>query len=147
RLQPRRLEAEHAYAFGNATRRVQGSLRERIDVTSQLRVGDGGYARFGPVNLRNIESLDISVMPVAGGRIEVRIDGVSGPMLGEVEVPAAAVPAAPGAAPAPAMSLRVPVSDPGGKHDLYLVFRGTAGRSLMDVDWIEFNGPGMMQVP
>jgi hypothetical protein len=147
RLQPRRLEAEHAYSFANATRRVRGSLRERIDVRVWLRVGDGGNARYGPINLRNIDALTFGVTPAAGGEIEVRMDGVAGPLLARVAVPASPEPAAPGG-PEPALAeIRVPVRDPGGAHELVLVFHGPAGKTLMDIDWIEFNGPGMMRAP
>jgi glucose/arabinose dehydrogenase len=147
RVQPRRLEAEHAYSFATATRRVRGSLRERIDVQVRLRVGDGGHARYGPVDLRNIESLTLALAPAAGGEVEVRIDAVDGPLLARVPVPAAAEAPAPGAPdPAPTEFL-APIRDPGGSHELYLVFRGPAEQTLMDIDWIEFNGPGMMRAP
>ena len=32
-------------------------------------------------------------------------------------------------------------------RELYLVFRGMSGESLLDLDWIEFEGAGMMHAP
>jgi glucose/arabinose dehydrogenase len=147
RLQPRRMEAEHAYAFVGATRRVLGSLRQRIDVRVLLRVGDGGHARYGPVNLKNIDAINLSIVPGSGGEIEVRIDDPAGPVVARVSIPAADQPSQPGTPEQPAKLFRAPITDPGGLHDLYLVFRGSGDLTLFEVDWLEFQGAGMMQAP
>jgi hypothetical protein len=141
------MEAEHAYAFVGATRRVLGSLRQRIDVRVLLRVGDGGHARYGPVNLKNIDAINLSIVPGTGGEIEVRIDDPAGPVVARVSIPAAEQPSQPGTPEQPAKLFRAPITDPGGLHDLYLVFRGSGDQTLFEVDWIEFQGAGMMQAP
>ena len=61
--------------------------------------------------------------------------------------PAPAEAPAPGAPDLPPTEFLAPIRDPGGSHELYLVFRGPAEQTLMDIDWIEFNGPGMMRAP
>lgn len=153
RLQPRRKEAEQARQLDGASRQERGE--ERF-----LQVEDGDYAVYSPVNLTNIASLSFRVAPEAAGRIEVRLNDPRGPLLAEVEVdsehdyfePEALSTAVEdremeGEEPVRWGRVRVPIEDPGGTHDLYLVFRGADNDPLMRLDWLQFDGPGMMQRP
>jgi hypothetical protein len=49
-----------------------------------------------------------------------------------------------GEAPDDWTDVTMPVTDPGGPHTLYLVVRGQSDDPLLKVDWLRFDGPGMM---
>lgn len=108
-------------------------------------VHNGSYLRWADVNFADGSAagfaeqqgqlrLHVTAAPRAGGVIEARIDGPSGPVVGSMAVPPGSgddwvtvttwVDTSPGAA--------------NGFHDLYLVFTGGGG-SLFDVDHAEFS--------
>ncbi len=127
-------------------------------------VKDGHYLAYAPVNLAHIESLTLRLRPEAPATVEVRLDAPDGPLLAE-----AALDGAPGPIvadqskatttilagdPARAQGLdskiyngwadiTLPIEDPGGTHTLFLVFRGADSGTLLQLDWIDFNGAGM----
>src|SRR5262249_29250485 len=70
-----------------------------------------------------------------GGNIEVRLDATNGMLLGT-----AAVPPTSGAY----TNVTLPLTDPGGTHDLYLVFKRNPGDTdLLRLNWLEFQGSGV----
>jgi PKD repeat protein/glucose/arabinose dehydrogenase len=98
------------------------------------------------VNLRNMDSLTFRV---AGGSaatagtpqaaVEVRLDAPDGPVLTTVTINATT-------ANTDYASQTFPISDPGGTHRLYLVFRSVPGgptANLFNLNWIEFGGTGV----
>lgn len=153
-LQPRRKEAEYAAPIRGAYRQTMGEEGTESRRTV-LVAGNGDAAAYAPVNLLNIDALTLHVALVAGGRIELRRDAPEGPLLGEAVVDSTATPHAAetreahdvGTRPADWIDVTVPLSDPGGPHTLYLVFRGPEDEPLLKLDWLRFEGPGMMRRP
>ena len=166
-LQPKRKEAEHVAISHNATRKTYGthpaSKEYEATALTVMTVGDGAYVSYAPVNLANIQSMTFRLKARAPGVIEVRLDAPNGPLLAEATLDEASM------APAPAgpqtravaqmhgsgvegldvdayqgwMETTVPVTDPGGTHHLFLVFRSEAAKAFLELDWIRFNGLGM----
>lgn len=160
RLQPRRKEAEYTTdvnGAGEETVQEEESDKERTVLT----VEDGHHAAYAPVNLRNVDRLTFRVASMAGGRIEVRRGAPEGPVLAETALDPAPVDSAAadtveraerdyenvGTAPSDWQNVSVAVSDPGAPFALYLTFHGLEDASLLRLDWIRFEGPGMTRTP
>ena len=145
-MQPRRLEAEQVTSNHGAELIITGNRQnpDFPDVTEvYLAVEDSNYVSYAPVNLRGIDSITFQVAPLEGGAIEVRRDSSDGPLLAETLIEKAET------SDEEAWTQQtVSVEDPGGPHELFLVFRGAKVRGgeegiLMNLDFITFNGPGM----
>lgn len=98
-------------------------------------------------DLVNIDSLTFRVAnsgnltpggPLAA--VEVRLDAVDGPLLTTASLTATS-------GNTDWQSQTFPISDPGGVHKIYLVFRsvpgGATGNNLFTLNWVEFGGPGI----
>jgi hypothetical protein len=72
--------------------------------------------------------------------VEIRLDAVDGPVLATATITSTGDPNT-------WQSQTVPVSDPGGLHKIYLVFRpvpgGQTGNNLFNLNWAEFGGQGV----
>jgi hypothetical protein len=72
--------------------------------------------------------------------VEVRLDAVDGPILSTVTLTSTGNTTT-------WQSQSVPITDPGGLHKVYLVFRsipgGQTGGNLFNLNWAEFGGPGI----
>lgn len=150
-LQPRTQQAEYSIASRQMPPENLGGDAPRTVLIAEE---DSAFAAYGPVSLRNIETLTLHVAPDAGGRIEVRRDAPDGPLLAETNVEAAAASGSEpdrgadakiGAHPGDWTEVTLPVADPGGAHTLYVVVRGAGDEPLLKLDWIRFDGPGMME--
>ncbi|MFE2586926.1 carbohydrate-binding protein [Streptomyces sp. NPDC059378] len=112
-------------------------------------LGDGDYlALNGPFDLHGIDSLTFRVAststqvpagsPLAA--VEVHLDSVDGPVLTTANLTSTG-------ATGTWESQKFPISDPGGKHKVYLVFRsvtgGQTGANLFNLNWAEFGGQGV----
>ena len=150
-LQPRHKEAEHA-------RIVKGASRESGEGITSLQVKNGSYASYAPVNLKNIDALTFRVKPEAGGSLEVRLGNPQGPLIAATRIDSTSLQAratteVAGTLPGKTSSdvgwrtVRLSVDDPGGSQALFLVFKGEGEKPLMELDWFEFNGEGMMAGP
>jgi PKD repeat protein len=146
-LQPRVKQAEYTGVMRRMPRETLEGARTVLSAET-----DSAFAAYGPVNLRNINALTIHVAPEAGGRIELRQDAPDGPLLGQAIVEPRSASSTPEGEDPPRVGLaasdwtdvRVPVTDPGVPHTLYVVVRGAGEEALMKVDWLRFEGPGMM---
>ncbi|MGM1062804.1 carbohydrate-binding protein [Saccharothrix sp. Mg75] len=127
-LQPRHKQAE----FFSTMRGVQ--VVEAGTAEGDKRVGyvdDGDWIAFDPVHLGGVTGIGYRVSSGGnGGTIEVRADSPTGALVQSVAVPSTGgwdtyVDIAPSA-----------ITDPGGTHPLYLVFKGSG--SLFDVDAVHF---------
>ncbi|HET6567858.1 MAG TPA: ThuA domain-containing protein [Rhodothermales bacterium] len=140
-----------------------------------LRGNDGDWAEYDPVNLVNINSLTFRVKPLAKSTLELHLDRQDGPLLAKVALDSVATPnekpvepvqakefnrifdqalvdEAPSYAPKARTyegwyEVSVPVQDPGGEHKLYMVFKGSGTDPLALVDWVQYNGAGVMASP
>ncbi|MBO0870272.1 MAG: carbohydrate-binding protein, partial [Micromonosporaceae bacterium] len=98
------------------------------------------------VNLLNINSVTFRVSggsaATAGtprATVELHLDSITGPLLTTATINATT-------GNNDYSSQTVPVTDPGGSHRLYLVFRGISGgptTNLLNLNWIEFGGAGI----
>jgi cytochrome c len=95
----------------------------------------GAYMKFAELDLTGLGEVVISAMAPAqygaiGGKVEVRIDSATGPLVGETEM----IQPTPGQAPGPTQ-LRAALKPTQGMHDVYFVFRNDQAK-----------GPGMMMI-
>jgi PKD repeat protein len=112
-------------------------------------LGNGDWiALNGPFNLQNINGLTFRVAssstqvpagnPMAA--VEVRLDAVDGPLLATATLTSTGNNTT-------WQSQSVPITDPGGLHKVYLVFRsipgGQGGGNLFNLNWVQFDGPGV----
>ena len=107
-------------------------------------LGSGDWiALNGGYNLVNINSLTFRTSGGSGtagtGAVEVHLDAVTGPILTTVTIAATA-------SATTYESQTFPITDPGGAHRLYLVFRPVAGgptNNFFNLNWVEFGGQGV----
>ena len=136
-LQPFRKEAEHFVS----QRGVR--LQDTRDVLGGGQnvgwIEHGDFITFSPINLVGIDSLTFRVAsPTSGGFIEVRIDEEDGPLLGRAHVLKTGDWQS-------YKNVGVPISNPGGTHELFLLFVRAVddGQSLFNLNWIDFHGLGV----
>jgi hypothetical protein len=109
------------------------TLRRSRRVCAQL--GVGSHLRFAEVDLADIAQVacEVSASVGHGGVLELRCDRPDGPLIGRVEIPVTGQ-------WDEWRTVTLPVTDPGGVHDLYVV-GGTladgAGRRF-NLDVLEF---------
>src|SRR5690606_17670470 len=120
------------------------------------------YVAYDPIDFQDVDAITLRVKPEAGGAVEFRLDSPQGRLLAELhvgddgtdtagdvnsqevavrEVHDLARPETSGRvleAYEGWKDLRFPVDYGGGPHALYLVFRGEASGTLMQIDWLEF---------
>jgi PKD repeat protein len=107
-------------------------------------LGNGDWiALNGPFNLQNINAITFRTSGGSGasgtGSVEIRLDAVDGPLLTTVTI-------APTANATTYASQTFPLTNPGGTHKIYLVFRpvaGGPGNNFFNLNWIEFVGQGI----
>ncbi|MGV3502928.1 MAG: PQQ-dependent sugar dehydrogenase [Adhaeribacter sp.] len=118
-------------------RHIDGS-----DLTFLNQVQPGSYISLKQVDLATIGKVWFrGGARQAGSRIEVRRDSPAGPLLATAQVPAT------GASDTAMQTFPVDIANPGGQHDLYLVFRHDQLRSdLLQLDWVYFDN-GKQAVP
>ena len=132
-LQPKRKQAEH-YTTQQGVQ-PEGTTDEGGGQAMGF-VDPGDHLSFRPMNLRNITSIAYRVASGgAGGRIELRLDAPDGPLVATTTVQ-------PTGGYQQWATVRTPVTDPGGTHDLFMVFQGS-GTGLLNLNWIEFEGRGV----
>jgi PKD repeat protein len=106
----------------------------------------------GPFNLLNINGLTFRVADAGGGRtpgsplaaVEVRLDAVDGPLLATANLTSTG-------GTTTWQSQSIPLTNPGGAHEIFLVIQsvsgGSTGNNLFNLNWVEFNGPGVGVTP
>jgi hypothetical protein len=137
-LQPRRKEAEFHTSQSGVSNTVTGDVDGNQEVTG---IDHGDFISFSPVNLTNISALTFRVAANdSGAQIEVRRNSVAGTLLAIAPIPNSG-----GAY----INVTLPVSDPGGTHELFLVFQRNPGDSdLLRLNWLRFEGGGInLSVP
>lgn len=110
-------------------------------------LGNGDWmALNGPFNLVNVDSLTFrhsgGTSGGAAGTVEVRLDTVDGPLLTTAAIPGTA-------SATTYTSTTVPITDPGGLHKVYLVFRPATGgptNNFFNLNWVELGGLGVAAV-
>lgn len=133
-LQPRLRQAEH---YGEA----QGiQVVDADGASGGKRVGhidNGDWIAFDTYNLANITGVQARVSSNgSGGTIEFRSGSPTGALVASIPVSNT------GSWDNYVDTPVAPVTDPGGTHRLYLVFKGSGG-GLFDVDTFTFHGKGV----
>jgi PKD repeat protein/glucose/arabinose dehydrogenase len=139
-LQTKSKEAEHFDGQSGI------QVLDRATASAGKRVGDidhGEWINFGPVNLRNIDSVTVGVASgSSGGDIEFRADSPTGQLLGRATIGGTG-------GWDNLVSPTVELTDPGRTTTLHLVFvnpNQTGGTpDLMALDWLRFNGAGVRE--
>lgn len=111
-LQPKDKQAEFFQSSsGIAVTSVSGAQGNAV--TS---IDDGDWTEYDPYDLQGVTSIGFRVASNgSGGAIEAHADSPTGPLVGSASVPDTS-----GAF----TTVTAPVTDPGGTHKLYLVFKG-----------------------
>jgi cytochrome c len=107
-------------------------------------LGNGDWLRVnGPFDLTGIDAITFRTSGGSGasgtGLVELHRDAVDGPVVETFTI-------APTANATTYASQTFPLTDPGGLHQLFLVFRPAAGgptNNFFNLNWVEFNGPGI----
>lgn len=136
----RRVEAETiAFSEGLKTEKITEwernvswnkgkKIADRIVITS---VNNGDYIKVqGADFLTGASSVDVSVASLYGGRIEIHIDKINGPLLGVVNVTTSGEGDV-------FKTITTQMKKVTGVHDLFFVFKGE--KELFNFDWWQFN--------
>ena len=135
-LHPKRREAEYFEAQSGVM--VIPNTNPLEGASEAIRVDHNGHIMFEGRNLLNITGVRYLVAAAsAGGSIELRVGSTTGPVLSTTNVPATG-----GASTW--VNVESTFTDPGGKNDLYFVFKKGAGQTaIFDLNYIEFIGAGI----
>lgn len=145
-FQTRTRQAEHyTSSSGVASVDINDSAGGGGRAISQTEHGD--YASYGPVNLAGITALDLRVAAgPLGGTVQARLDSPTGPIVGSMSVT--------GSSTQSWSTVRMPVSDAGGAHELFLVFDNPlvpqnplVPGNIMSVNFLQFVGRGVNSAP
>lgn len=114
-LQPRVKQAEH-FTSQHGIRVVEASDPAGGGGRAIGGIEDGDHVSYAPVNLSGVDQIDLRVASGGlGGTVQARLGSPDGPLVGSAEVPNT------GGTQAWA-DVPLPVTDPGGTHELFLVF-------------------------
>jgi hypothetical protein len=103
-------------------------IADRIFVTS---INNGDYSKVQGVDFSNgASSVDVNVASLHGGKMEIHVDKINGPVIGIVNVTTSAEGDV-------FKTITTPVKKLSGVHDLYFVFRGE--KDLFNFDWWQFH--------
>jgi len=135
-IHPKRMEAE--FYFGETGVDKIANTDAAGGGSEAIRADHNSYIGFAGRNLLNINSVKYRVAaPSTGGIVEFRIDSPTGPLLATTNVPVT------GSANN-WIDVESTFSNPGGKHDLYFVFKNNGGQQdIFDLNYIEFIGSGV----
>jgi cytochrome c len=123
-LRPSRVQAEDADVYKNVWR---GS-------DQMLGIKNKTHLMFKEIDLKHIRSLMFDIAGYnPGGKIEVRMDALKGPVIGELTVPLTG-------GWDSYKKVKMPLKTQDGKHDLFFVFLNDEKPkdNFCNVDWIEF---------
>ena len=168
RLQPRTKEAEHTSGGSNATRKTY-SARPASEhwgrtALTVMELNAESVLEYGPLNLRDIDSLTVRFRATAPGTMRLRRHRTTHLVTLDLG-PDAGVAARPHQAdyldsvPPDDFGLNqledgaydrwreltVPISDPGDTFTLIVDFSSDQERTFLELDWIRFHGNGVMR--
>jgi hypothetical protein len=103
-------------------------IADRLFVTA---IQNGDYIMLQGVDLATgAKSVEVSVSPIYGGKIEIRTGKIDGTLIATVDVNASREAGL-------WRTFTAPVEGVNGVHDLYFVFKGE--KDLFDFDWWQFS--------
>ncbi|TDC45744.1 carbohydrate-binding protein [Jiangella ureilytica] len=129
-LQPRHKQAEH---WTSASDVVLYDTQEGNGNRMVGQIGHGDHVSYEPVNLRGVNQLTFRYASSGtGGTVSVRLDAVDGPVIGSGRLE-------PTGDSYAFEEVDVAVEDPGGSHELFLVFTNDEGDDyLVNLDAFHF---------
>ncbi|MBJ7879595.1 PKD domain-containing protein [Gelidibacter salicanalis] len=135
-LHPKRKEAEY-YDTQSGVETISNT-DPLLGGEEAIRVDNNSHISFSGRNLFNINSVRYRVASiVTGGTIEFRTGSSTGPILATAVVPATG-------SLNTWINIDTPFTDPGGKHDLFFVFKNSSSsQDIFDVNYVEFTGAGV----
>lgn len=112
-LQPKGRQAEVFRTQSGVQTSPDANAQAKVAVTS---IDNGDWIEFDPYDLQGVSKIDFrAASNGAGGTIEVHTDAPDGPLVGTATV---------GDTSGAYTTVSAPVTDPGGTHKLYFVFKG-----------------------
>ena len=103
-------------------------IAERLFVTS---VNNGDYFKIQGVNFSDgASSVDVSIAPLYGGKIEIHTGEINGPLIGVVDVTTSGEGDI-------WRTITAPLKKTKGVHDVFFVFKGE--KDILNIDWWKFN--------
>ncbi len=135
RLHPKRKEAEY-YDTQSGTEIIENSATFGGG-NNAISVDNNGYISFDGRNLLNMTAVKYLVAADnAGGSIEFRTGSPTGTLVATTVVPDTG-------GNDDWIEVQTPITDPGGKNDLFFVFKGTSNDNIFRVNYVEFVGTGV----
>ncbi|WP_277484434.1 PKD domain-containing protein [Catalinimonas alkaloidigena] len=134
-VHPKRMEAEF-YDNQDKTNVIVNSDPLGGGRSSVRALEHNAYIVLSDRNLLNINSVTYRVASPQGGTIEIHAGSPSGPLLSTAPIPVTG-------SFDDWTNVEASVTDPGGKNDLYFVFKNSGNINLFDINTIEFNGSGI----
>jgi cytochrome c len=116
-----------------------GNISLRTVTTEFLtyaRISNGHLLKFDALDLTDVGAIKYRIQKQGvGGKIEVRIDRIDGPVIGTLQVPAGR-----SANIKDWIELQSPIKPTRGKHDLFFLFINQKARQpLFNLDWVYFS--------
>lgn len=138
KLHPKRREAEYFDSQSGVT--IIPNTYELEGASSAIQVNNNAYMSFEGRNLLNMNAVKYLVASeMAGGSIELRLDSPTGTLVATTTVPSTG-------GNDNWLHIQTPITDPGGKHDLYFVFKNaSASQDIFRLNYIEFLGDGVSE--
>ncbi|MFC4097448.1 PQQ-dependent sugar dehydrogenase [Euzebyella saccharophila] len=135
RLHPKRKEAEF-FDTQNGTETINNTAQ--LDGgSSAIEVDNEGYISFQGRNLLNMNAVKYLVASEnAGGTIEFRTGSPTGNLVATTTVPDTG-------GKDEWVEIQSPITDPGGKNDLFFVFKGGSTQDIFRLNYVEFLGNGV----
>ncbi|SDT53529.1 ThuA domain-containing protein [Jiangella sp. DSM 45060] len=140
-LRTKRTEAEYYDGNSGVTPLARAGSSAGVRL-GEIRPGD--WVSYDPVSFHGIDSVTVGASSAGqGGVIEFRKDAPDGDLLGSVEVLS-------NGSWDVVQELDVPLTDPGGSFELFMVFQARdgytpGGPDLLSVDWLRYNGDGVAE--
>ncbi|WP_415837275.1 PQQ-dependent sugar dehydrogenase, partial [Pontibacter korlensis] len=134
-VHPKLMEAEF-YDLQLNTRLYENTDKLGGGLYSVRALSHDSYVMLEGRNLHNINSVSYRVASTVGGVIEIHADSPEGTLISTVKVPVT------GSLDS-WTNASGSINNPGGKHDLYFVFKNIGAINLFDLNYIEFIGSGV----
>ncbi|MGC1242924.1 MAG: putative Ig domain-containing protein [Chryseosolibacter sp.] len=135
-IYPKLMEAEFFNAQNN-TKLMENTDQLGGALYSVRALSHNSYITFEKRNLQNINSVSYRLSALSGGgTIEVHADSPTGTLLSTTPIPVT------GNANR-WTTVTAPITNPGGRHDLYFVFKNPGAINFLDLNYVEFIGQGI----
>lgn len=138
RVHPKRREAEYFDTQNGVT--IIPNTYELEGASSAIQVNNNSYISFTGRNLLNMSVVKYLVATSnAGGSIELRLDSPTGTLVSTTPIPSTG-------GNDNWQYVETPITNPGGKHDLFFVFKNASvSQDIFRLNYVEFLGDGISE--